>query len=56
MNFQSGKFFRADQGGELDREIGIFVEGKDDAHLIDALLVELGADPLRVRLVFTRRG
>ena len=53
MNFQSGKFFRADQGGELDREIGIFVEGKDDAHLIDALLVELGANPLRVRLVFS---
>lgn len=53
MNYQSGEYFTQGQGGELDRPVGIYVEGIDDAHFIDRLLTEVGADQDQVRLVYT---
>lgn len=52
MNFQKGKFFGEQKGGILDKPYGVLVEGKDDAHLIDYLLENIGADPEFVKIVF----
>jgi hypothetical protein len=52
VNFGRGKFFGEAKGGVLDSRVGLLVEGKDDAHLVDFLLDDLGADPTDVKLVF----
>lgn len=37
----------------MDRKIGIYVEGVDDAHFIDKLLEDMGVDKGSVRLVYS---
>lgn len=53
MNFSAGHYFRAAKGGEFDRRVGIYVEGVDDAHFIDHILRQIGAQEDQVRLIFT---
>lgn len=49
----SGVYF-ADAKSGIDKDFVLLVEGQDDAHFVDALLEDLGADPHRTGVLYIK--